>query len=138
MMTRPATGSLTWGLGFLGFIPIPFFSLLIVAIVAIVASAVYPSQRRHGPIAEGNARNAANWAWTAFLVLVLSVVLTTLLVALQNFYTPGPFPGRLPFLVLLGVGITHPVLCIMGLVAASKGQGLRVPYAIPFIRAAWG
>src|SRR5699024_7083280 len=66
----PASGAVSWAMGFLCFIPIPYVSFLI---AGIVMAAVYPSQRRKGPVAAENARFAANWGLTVILAVVVLV-----------------------------------------------------------------
>ncbi|PPH62067.1 hypothetical protein C5D25_08515, partial [Rathayibacter sp. AY1D7] len=66
----PPTGALSYALGFLAFIGIPFLSLIV---GGIVMASVYPSARRKGGIAAENARNAANWGLTVILIGVVTL-----------------------------------------------------------------
>ena len=129
--TGPATGSVAWGLGFLAFIPIPVLSMIG---AGIVMASVYGSQRRNGPVAEGNARNAANWGLTVIVVTIVSFGLTVLLAALFGGSSRGFFPIGTPILLYLAVCVAHLVVIIVGLSRAGKGQVFENPIAIPFIR----
>ncbi|MGL4339292.1 MAG: DUF4870 domain-containing protein [Rhodoglobus sp.] len=139
-MLHPATGALPYGLGFLAYLPIPIFSLLIAGIVMV---AVYPSQRRHGGVAALNARRAANWGLTV-IAGFLAVPLFLLLIALVGpivdplSSSPNPFPRfsvfHIPVLFYFVLGIAHVVILIMGLVKCKRGEFFNNRLAIPFIR----
>lgn len=64
-------------------------------------------------------KEALNWSITAIIGYAISTVLTFVLIGV----------------LLMGVlGIVHLVFCIMGAIAASKGEAFRVPYAIRLIK----
>lgn len=128
---RPATGAISWGLGFLLYIPIPVVSAIV---TGVVMASVYGSQRRLGPVAEGNARNAANWGLTLTLGTVVSFGLTAILAVLLGGTVRGFFPIGTPILLYVALCIAHLVVIIVGLTRASRGEVFRNPIAIPFIR----
>ncbi|MEV7693120.1 DUF4870 domain-containing protein [Microbacterium sp. NPDC089189] len=128
---RPSTGVVSWALGFIVFVPLGlFFSGIAMAIP-------YASLRRRGPVAQQNGRAALNWGLTftllSFVLLFLHVVLLFSLAyaaPAQDFYPLGIPITLYGVLVLL-----HVVLVIVGTVRASSGKLMRVPFAIPFVRA---
>jgi len=133
----PASGTVSWAMGFLCFIPIPYVSFLI---AGIVMAAVYRSQRRKGPVAAENARFAANWGLTVILAVVVlvgsAIVVGPVLASVDG---PGEegVPGLSIALILVaifGVGIAHLVMIIIGVVRASKAEVFRCPLAIRFLR----
>lgn len=125
---------ISWGLGFLAYIPIPILNVIIAGIAMVLP---YRTQRHLGPVAEGNARNAANWGLTLILVVVVGWLLAMLLGFLSNDIDPlAPIAIALFMITLFGSGIVHLVLIIRGLIVAGRNQVARVPFAIPFIRAA--
>lgn len=129
---RPSTGVVSWALGFILFVPLGlFFSGIAMAIP-------YGSLRRRGPMAQENGRAALNWGLTftllSFVLLFLHVVLLFSLTAaapVRDFYPLGIPITLYGLLVLL-----HVVLVIVGTVRTSSGKRMRVPFAIPFVRAA--
>lgn len=65
------------------------------------------------------AKESLNWSITALIGYVAGVILAIILIG---------------FLVMAAVGIAHLVFCIMGAVAASKGEPFRVPWAIRLLK----
>ncbi len=128
---KPATGSTAWGLGFLGLIPIPVFGMII---AGVVMASVYGSQRRRGPVAEGNARNAANWGLTLIVGTIVSFGLSGVLAGMFGETSRGFFPVGSPILLYIELCVAHLVVIIVGLSKASKGQVFENPIAIPFFR----
>lgn len=130
---KPSTGTLSWALGFLIFIGIPFLSGIV---SAVVMASVYGSVARKGDVARQNARSAANWALTYLTVsIVLLIIHVIVLVQFAGEEgMTGFFPLGIPFTVYCAVSILHVVLVIVGTVKASGGKVLRVPFAIPYIR----
>ena len=125
------TGRLSWALGFLAYIPIPFVSLLIAAVAIMITSA---SRRRSpNPLVRGNATNAANWALTMFVVVGLSVVYFAITVSVPEFRSSGFFPIGAVVIVLLVLAVAHLVVTIAGTVVAAT-RVYRAPIAIPFLR----
>ncbi|SIT72022.1 protein of unknown function [Microbacterium sp. RU33B] len=127
---KPPADALAWGLGFLAYIPIPYIGIII---AGIVMACVYGSQSRKGPIAEGNARNAANWGLTVALLTVVCFLIG--LIAGAGLGNDGAWIAGLMAIIWIAACITHLVLIIRGLVRAGRGAILNVPFAIPFIRA---
>lgn len=127
---KPPAGALSWGLGFLAYIPIPYIGIVI---AGIVMACVYRSQSRKSPVAEGNARNAANWGLTIALLTVLCFLIA--LISSVGLGDSGAWIAGLMVVIWIAGCITHLVLIIMGLVRANRGAVLTVPFAIPFIRA---
>ncbi|MFC0198518.1 DUF4870 domain-containing protein, partial [Microbacterium arthrosphaerae] len=128
---KPATGSVAWGLGFLAFIPIPVVSMII---AGIAMASAYGAQRRNGPVAEGNARNAANWGLTVIAVTIVSFTLTAVFAALFGETFRGFLPIGAPILIWAALCVAHVVVIIIGVVKAGKGQVFENRIAIPFIR----
>jgi uncharacterized Tic20 family protein len=130
---KPSTGTLSWALGFLIFIGIPFLSGIV---SGVVMASVYRSVARKGEIARQNARSAANWALTYLTVsIVLLIVHVIVLMAFAGDEgMNGFFPLGIPITLYFAVSILHVVLVIVGTVKASGGKVLRVPFAIPYIR----
>jgi uncharacterized Tic20 family protein len=64
------------------------------------------------------AKEALNWSITAIIGYVASMILMFVLIG---------------GLVMLAVGICHLIFCILGAVAASKGENYRVPFALRLI-----
>jgi uncharacterized Tic20 family protein len=127
------TGALSWGLGFLAFIPIPYVGFVV---TGIVMAAVYPGQRQKSALAAENGRRAANWGLTLIAVLAAMVLLAVMLsFAFRGNRDLAPFASA-PFVIYLILGVVHLVTIIRGLLAANRGQVLDVPLAIPFFRAA--
>jgi len=65
------------------------------------------------------AKEALNWSITALIGYVAGAILTFVLIGA---------------LAMLAVGICHLVFCIMGAIAASKGESFRVPFALRLIK----
>src|SRR5699024_2974593 len=133
----PASGTVSWAMGFLSYIPIPYVSFLI---AGIVMAAVYPSQRRRGPVAAENARFAANWGLTMILAVVVlvgsGIVLGPVLDSIDGPENEGLVGVSIALLLVssFGIGITHLVMIIIGVVRAGKAEVFRCPLAIRFIR----
>lgn len=130
---QPSNGTLSWALGFLIFIPIPFLS----AIISGIAMAVpYSSLSRRGPVAAANARAAANWGLT--YLTVSTVLLLAHFIVLAAFAgdegMEGFFPIGIAITLYLVLGVLHIVLVIIGTVRSSGGKVMRVPFAIPYVR----
>jgi uncharacterized Tic20 family protein len=64
------------------------------------------------------AKEALNWSITAIIGYVAGMLLMFVLIG---------------GLVMLAVGICHLIFCILGAVAASKGENYRVPFALRLI-----
>lgn len=131
--SKPSNGTLSWAMGFLIFIFIPFLSGII---SGVVMAAVYGSVSRKGEIARQNARSAANWALTYLTVSIAMLLLHVILLA--TFASNGGvrdfFPLGIPITLYFAVSLLHVVLVIVGTVKASGGKVLRVPFSIPYIR----
>jgi uncharacterized Tic20 family protein len=98
-------------------------------------AAVGRSQRRNGPIAAANGRNAANWGLT---YLLLTVPLVTLhFVFLFWFTRDRPsgefFPIGIPLTVWIVLSVVFVVVCFVGVTRANKGLVFTAP-AIRFFR----
>ncbi|MFV0433123.1 MAG: hypothetical protein ACK5LO_03965 [Leucobacter sp.] len=128
---RPPTGAVAWALGFLVFIPIPFFSVLVAGVVMI---AVGLSMRKVGGIARANGRNAANWGVTVIALTVLLVgghFIMLYLLTRDGPVSGGFFPIGILITIWVLVVVAHVVFVIIGLVKASGGKVFRA-LAIPF------
>lgn len=134
---KPATGTLSWALGFLVFLPIPFLGAIA---AAIGMAAPYGSAKKHGGLARENARSAANWGITygivsTVLLIVHFVVVFSVSMASSTGGAQGFYPVGTVITIYFALGILHVVLTIIGTVRSTKGALMRVPFAIPFIRA---
>lgn len=131
---RIPTGTLSWALGFLIFLVIPFVS----GIISGAAMALsFGASAKHGGIARENARSAANWGLTYVTVsVVLLIVHIILVVGLTGGAgARGFYPIGIAITLYFALSILHVVLVIVGTVKASSGKVMRVPFAIPYIRA---
>lgn len=131
---RTPTGTLSWALGFLVFLPIPFLGGII---SGVVMALTFGAAAKHGGVARENARSAANWGLT-YVTLSLVLVIGHFIAVIAFSDTGlgrGFFPIGIPIMVYLAVSILHVVLVIMGTVKTSSGGTMRVPFAIPYIRA---
>ena len=68
---------------------------------------------------QDQSKEAINWAITAFLGYLADMILMMILIGL---------------LVILAVGITHIVVCILGALNASKGTRYRAPFAVRLLK----
>ncbi|KJL28456.1 DUF4870 domain-containing protein [Microbacterium oxydans] len=130
----PPRGLLPWVLGFLIFIPFPFLGGLASGIAMAVSGGA--SRRAGGPARE-NARSALNWGLTYLMISTLLLVLhVVVLFSLSGSSgATGFFPIGIPITIYFAISIVHVVLVIMGTVRVSSGAAMRVPFAIPFLRA---
>lgn len=129
-------GTGAWALGFLAYIPIPFFAQFL---TGLIMAGVYPTHKRRGEIARANGRNAANWGLTysVLTVVFIGLALVFALIVSSDSSTNGPSSlTALPFIPLslwLVVNLVHVVVTIVGTVKASRGEVFRFPLAIRFI-----
>ncbi|MEV7798434.1 DUF4870 domain-containing protein [Microbacterium foliorum] len=130
----PPRGLLPWALGLLILVPFPFVGGLASGIAMAVSGG---SSRRFGGVAGGNARAAANWGLT--YLLVSTVLLISHFVILFSLTADSPasgfYPIGIPITIYFALSVFHVVLVIMGMVKASSGKVMRVPFAIPYLRA---
>ncbi|MGM1018248.1 MAG: DUF4870 domain-containing protein [Actinomycetota bacterium] len=132
---KPATGTLSWAMGFIVFLPIPFFSAFA---TGIVMAAVYRTSAQKNPVAEANARSAANWGLTFLFVSTALLILHFILLFALTADSPatGFYPLGIPITLYALTILLHVVLTIVGTVRASSGKIVRIPFAIPFLRGA--
>lgn len=131
---RPASGMLQWAMGLLVLLPIPFVGGFV---AGITMAATFGAAAQHGGRARENARAAANWGLT---YLTASTALLII-----HFICLGAFAGRpgmggfypigIPLTVYLGVSILHLVVVVIAMVKIGGGGAMRVPFAVPYIRA---
>lgn len=130
----PPRGLLPWALGLLILIPFPFVGGLASGIAMAVSGG---TSRRFGGVAGENARAAANWGLT--YLLVSTVLLISHFVILFSLTADSPssgfYPIGIPITIYFALSAFHVVLVIMGMVKASGGRVMRVPFAIPYLRA---
>ena len=127
------------------FLPVPGLNIL-VTVITMVAKNLGTRQRNSTLVARENARNAANWALTMLVTIVVSIallILTIFLITEPSASGSGRTPvvpgSDLIVLAVLGtvmavVGIMHLVFVIKGMSAASRGQVFAPRVAIPFFR----
>ena len=75
--------------------------------------------KKEDPFVYEQSKEALNWCITAIIGYFAGLILTFILIGI---------------LVLIAVGIGHLVFCIMGAIAASKGNAFRVPFCIRLIK----
>lgn len=130
----PPRGLLPWALGLLILIPFPFAGGLASGIAMAVSGG---ASRRFGGVASENARAAANWGLT--YLLVSTVLLISHFVILFSLTADSPssgfYPIGIPITIYFALSVLHLVLVIVGMVKASNGKVMRVPFAIPYLRA---
>lgn len=130
----PPRGLLPWALGLLILIPFPFVGGIASGLAMAVSGG---ASRRFGGLARENARAALNWGLT--YLLVSTVLLVLHFVVLFAFTADGPssgfFPIGIPITLYFAVSVLHLVLVIIGMVRAAGGRAMRVPFAIPYLRA---
>ena len=126
------TGAVAWAMGFLVFLPLPFVSVIVTAIVTV---AVGLAQRKHGGIAAQNGSQAANWALSVALVDIVALGIGVTCGVISS--TTGEdwlmWVFGVTLLLAIGLGIAHFVVTIVGIVKANRGETLR-PYSITFFR----
>ena len=69
--------------------------------------------------ASDQAKESLNWSITAAIGWVAGMILTAILIGV---------------LVMMAVGLCNLVFCVMGAIAASKGETFRVPFALRLIK----
>lgn len=130
----PPRGLLPWVLGFLILIPFPFLGGFASGIAMSTSGG---SSRRFGGPARENARAALNWGLTYLLVSTVLFVSHWVILGTLTAESPntGFFPIGIPITLYLAVSVAHLVVVIIGTVRVSSGKVMRVPFAIPFLRA---
>jgi uncharacterized Tic20 family protein len=95
------------------------------------------SSRRAGGAARENARAALNWGLTYLMVSTLLLILHFVLLAVLTAGAPVSdfYPLGIPITAYFALSVAHLVVVIVGTVRASSGKVMRVPFAIPFLRA---
>ena len=130
----PPRGLLPWALGLLILFPFPFVGGLASGIAMAVSGG---ASRRFGGVARENARAALNWGLT--YVIVSTVLLISHFVLLFALTSDSPasgfYPIGIPITIYFALSVLHLVLVIVGMVRASSGAVMRVPFAIPYLRA---
>ncbi|MEV7609527.1 DUF4870 domain-containing protein [Microbacterium sp. NPDC089320] len=130
----PPRGLLPWALGLLILIPFPFVGGLASGLAMALSGG---TSRRYGGVARENARAALNWGLTYLLVsTVLLITHFVLLFALtSDSPASGFYPLGIPITLYFALSVLHLVLVVVGMVRASSGKVVRVPFAIPYLRA---
>lgn len=130
----PTRGLLPWALGLLILIPFPFVGGLASGIAMAVGGG---ASRRFGGVARENARVALNWGLTYLLVSTILLVSHFVLLFTLTADSPvtGFYPLGIPITIYFAVSVLHLILVIVGMVRASSGRVMRVPIAIPYLRA---
>ncbi|MHC9043443.1 DUF4870 domain-containing protein [Microbacterium saperdae] len=130
----PPRGLLPWVLGFLIVIPFPFVGGIASGIAMAVSGG---ASRRAGGVARENARAALNWGLTYLLISTSLIVMHFVVLFLLTAESPatGFFPIGIPVTIYVAISLLHLVLVIIGTIWSSSGAVMRVPFAIPFLRA---
>lgn len=130
----PPRGLLPWALGLLILIPFPFVGGLASGLAMAISGG---ASRRFGGVARENARAALNWGLT--YLLVSTILLVSHFVVLFSLTSDSPasgfYPIGIPITIYFALSLAHVVIVIMGMVRASSGKVMRVPFAIPYLRA---
>lgn len=134
----PPQGTIAWALGFLAYIPIPFFNVVISGLTQTI---VGMRLRKHGGLAAENGRRAANWGLTQLTWFVLALLCISpiwVMMAMADGRPVEPPPAlvalAISMLVLyLVLGLAQAIYAIIGTVLASQGKVARLP-AIPYLR----
>lgn len=134
----PPTGTLAWALGFLSFIPIPFFNLVIAGITQTI---VGMRLRKKGGVADENGRRAANWGLTLLTWFVLALLCLSPIWAMG--IASGGEPVRPPTVLnvlAFSALALYVILCLVqvvystvGTIMAATGKVAPLP-AIPYVR----
>lgn len=130
----PPRGLLPWVLGFLIVIPFPFVGGVASGIAMSVSGG---GSRRAGGVARENARAALNWGLTYLLISTSLIVMHFVILFSLTADSPatGFYPIGIPLTIYVAISLLHLVLVIIGTVRSSSGAVMRVPFAIPFVRA---
>jgi uncharacterized Tic20 family protein len=125
---------LPWALGFLIVIPFPFVGGIASGIAMAVSGG---ASRRAGGVARENARAALNWGLTYLLISTSLIVMHFVVLFLLTAESPatGFYPIGIPVTIYVAISLLHLVLVIIGTIRSSSGTVMRVPFAIPFVRA---
>ncbi|MDV2080765.1 DUF4870 domain-containing protein [Marinobacter xestospongiae] len=75
--------------------------------------------KKDDPYVLDHAKEALNWSITSFIASMVAIVLSFVVI------------GVLLFPI---IGILHIVVCILGLVATTKGETFRMPYILHLIK----
>ena len=129
----PATarGAVPYGLGFLAYLPAPFFSMIV---AGLVMAAVYPSQKRHGGIAAENGRRAANWGLTVIAAMILiagSFVWLSIAGQTESRFARA---AGIPLACYFVLSVMHVVVILIGFLRANRSRVFYNPLAINFLR----
>lgn len=130
----PPRGLLPWVLGLLVLIPFPFVGGVASGIAMAVSGG---ASRRAGGVARENARAALNWGLTYLFISTALFVMHFVLLFILTSDGPGVgfYPLGIPLTGYVAISLAHVVIVIVGSVRASAGAVMRVPFAIPFLRA---
>lgn len=128
---QPATGTVSYGLGFLALIPVPVVSIVI---AGLVMAGQYAGQMAKGKVAADNGRRAANWGFTLLCGLLLVLILMPVLVAVASTNSRLAGLPLVPIVLYLMLGILHLVIVVWGVVVARRGGVFQNRLAIPFFR----
>ncbi|MCK2036276.1 DUF4870 domain-containing protein [Microbacterium sp. SSW1-49] len=130
----PPRGLLPWVLGFLIVMPFPFVGGIASGIAMAVSGG---ASRRAGGVARENARAALNWGLTYLLISTSLIVLHFVILFALTADSPatGFYPIGIPLTIYAAISLLHLVLVIVGTIRSSSGTVMRVPFAIPFVRA---
>lgn len=75
--------------------------------------------KKDDPYIQAQSKEALNWSITVMIGYLISFILSFILI------------GFVGFII---IGIAHLIFCIMGAIAASKGNNFRVPCTIRLIK----
>lgn len=122
---------MSYGIGFLAYLPAPFFSMII---AGLVMAALYPSQKRHGGIAAENGRRAANWGLTVVGVMILIAGSFIWLSIAGQTESGLARAAGIPLACYFVLSIVHVVVILIGFLRANRSRVFYNPLAINFLR----
>jgi uncharacterized protein len=85
----------------------------------IIPGLLFYLVKKDDPYLLDQAKESLNWSITALIGWAIGVVLTFIVIGI---------------VVLFLLAIAHLVFCVMGAIAASKGEAFRVPWAIRLVK----
>lgn len=127
-------GTVAWAIGFLAYLPIPFFGNVISAVVQLLVGL---AQRKHGILAAANGTRAANWALSQLIVLAVLFALAVGSIVLED---GGDVAQQWSAVSIMAMGLGYVafgvallVYAIVGTVQASGGRLVSLP-VLPLLR----
>lgn len=122
-----ATGAGTYAWGLLGLFPLVGASGVV---AGLSMAAAYRWRRGTSPLATANGKVAANWG----LTFASAAALLLVAMSVTGYLGSGGDGVVVVVLALVALHVLHLVVVVLGMQKASRGEVLRTPLAIPFLR----